>query len=195
MPSLLYTDTAQRSEKSHCWDVDQKLLFNGLKPRKVGKSLKAEKFTFPVGCKYSRNPVISMRVIPLENSHSRHVTLVADLLIPKKCSKRKWLVEYCSCSCVLTVKVIDLTTNKIIGQDKVEKELVASPGVDDDYRMMMRLPNLLHHDDIIYRNNTKHFKFQATLCLLEHGFKEDVTANDYQTSPNEDHGFEVIDLP
>ena len=137
----------------------------------------------PVGCKKGKDPQISLRVIPCENEQSRHVSIVGELLIKRGCSRYRWLVEYCRCSVLLSVKVINLLDNsKVVGAAEEEFDIEPSEH-NNDHWTRVRLHDVLDHQLIFYGKNISKFTFHATLKLLEHQVRQEEEALTHQCKP------------
>ena len=141
-----------------------------------GKPLKNRvHFTLPVGCKKRTDPKVYLSVIPCESRNSRHVAIDGELLIPRNCSRHKWLVEYCDCSVCLSVKVINPKNNKMLGNASGEFAIAHSE-VNCDHRTHMKLDKVLEHEAFLYGNAcVDKFHFHATVQLLEFEYRLDNT--------------------
>jgi hypothetical protein len=164
----------------------------GMQPH--GKPLKSRiNFTLPVGCKRRKDPKVSLGVIPCENSDSRHVAIDGELLIPRNCSRHKWLVEYCDCSVCLSVEVINPKNNKILGNTSGEFSIAHSE-VNYDHRTPMKLDKVLEHEAFLYGNAcVDKFQFHATVQLFELECRLDNTVP-YECKESEFDGFTEISL-
>ena len=129
-------------------------------------------FTLPVACKKRNDPLVSLWVIPCENGQSRHVSIGGELLIKRGCSRYKWLVQYCRCSVVLSIKVIDLQDNSELGMAEEEFDIDYSEH-NNDHRVRMKLNNVLDHHLVFYWRNIATFTFQATVKLFEHHVRQE----------------------
>ena len=156
-----------KTHTTNCtWAVSRKCLLKGMQQH--GKPLKSRvNFSLPVGCKKRRDPKVSLGVIPCESGDSRHVTIDGELLIPRNCSRHKWLVEYCDCSVCLSVEVINPKNNKILGNTS-EEFTIARSEVSCDHRTPMKLNRVLEHQAFLYGNaGVDKFHFHAKVQLFE----------------------------
>lgn len=132
------------------------------KPLKKGIS-----FTLPVGCKKKKDPKVYLSIIPCESRDSRHVVIEGELLIPRNCSRHKWLVEYCNCSVCLSMEVINPRNNKVLG-DTSQEFSIAHSEVNRDHRTHMKLDKVLEHKAFLYSDAcVEKFHFHATVQLFE----------------------------
>ena len=133
-----------------------------------GKPLKNRvNFTLPVGCKKKKDPKVCLSVIPCESRDSRHVVIDGELLIPRNCSRHKWLVEYCDCSVCLSVEVINPKNNRLLGNISGEFDIAHSE-VNCDHRTHLKLNNVLEHEVFLYGDAcVDKFHFHATVQLFE----------------------------
>ena len=155
--------------------MPRKKLYNGIwtqeKPLAMRKSIE---FTIPISCKKRNDPKIFLRVVPCENEQSRHISIEGEFVIKRKCSRYKWLVEYCRCSIVLAVKVINPLNNNELCSTEREFEIQYSD-LNRDHRTSLKLTNVLDHDCVIYNRSITTFHFHATLKLLEHQVRRCMT--------------------
>ena len=148
------------------WAVTRKCLMKGMQQH--GRPLKSRvNFTLPVGCKKRRDPKIYLSMIPCESRDSRHVVIEGELLIPRNCSRHKWLVEYCDCSVRLSVEVVNPKNNITLGNASGEFGIAHSE-IDCDHRTHMKLDKVLKHEVFLYGNAcVDKFRFHATVQLFE----------------------------
>ena len=125
------------------------------------------KMVLPVACQRQKDPSIHLKLIPCQNENSRHVNIEGELLILRDCSRYKWLVEYCRCSIVVTVSIINPADNTRICSVEEEYDIRHSE-LNIDHRTTIKLEEVLHHNWIIYNSNMIKFAFRVTVQLLEH---------------------------
>ena len=151
--------------------ITRKSLVNGM--NKLGKPLKDRvSFCLPVGCRVGKNPKVSLSIVPCQIPTSRHVAIVGEMVIPKTCSRHKWLVSYCHCSLHVTVSVVDQRTHEIVGRNSSEMDLVHSE-FDSDHTTCINLNNVLEHQKFLYEDRADKFIFQAKVELFENYCRED----------------------
>ena len=132
-------------------------------------------FTLPVGCKKKKDPKVHLSVIPCESRDLHHVTIEGEFLIPRNCSRHKWLVEYCDCSVCLSVKVINLKNTDVLG-DASGEFTIAHSEVNRDHRTHMKLDKVLEHETFLYSDvYVDNFDFHVTVQLFEHECRLDNT--------------------
>lgn len=159
--------------QEHTNEISRKCLLNGI--QQLGKPLKNRiNFTLPVGCLKKKDPKVALRVLPCENKASRHVAIEGELVIPRACSRHKWLVEYCDCSVHLVVKVIDQSNHQVLGCNSAEFAIAHSE-VNCDHRTHMKLAEVLKHEVFLYDDSVEKFHFHISIQLFEHQFRQDLT--------------------
>ena len=165
-PAMLPTGTC-----THEWETTREKLYFGI--WKTTRSLVPDvRFTLPIGCRNGRDPEVILRVVPCKNGQSRHISIEGELLIRRGCSRFKWLVEYCRCSIVLSVRVIYLLNN-INELSSTEEEFeIVNNNLNRDHCTTLKLTNVLDHHYIFYGTSITKFAFQATLELFEHGVRQ-----------------------
>lgn len=182
--------------QTYTWQMTRKELFLGTWTQ--GKPLatkKCIKFNLPVGCQNRKNPQVFLRVVPCENMQSRHISIEGELLIQRKCSRYKWLVEYCQCSVLLKVVVIDPLTNVDLGSSEEEFDIEYSV-LNQDHHTALRLRNVLNHNIIFYDDSISTVTFHATLQLFVHRIREqENNPPAYQCRQYEEaQNYEIIDI-
>ena len=98
------------------------------------------------------------------------MTIEGELLIPRGCSRHKWLVEYCDCSVCLSVSVINPNNNKVLG-NKSEEFAIEHSEVNRDHRTHMKLDEVLEHEAFLYDARVEKFHFHASVRLFEHEYR------------------------
>ena len=125
------------------------------------------KIFIPVRCQKQNDPCVCLRIVPCQNEHSRHVIIDGELLIPRACSRYKWLVQYCKCSIVVSVKVVDpAECSEIISSAEKEYKIQCNE-LDIDHRTRIELKEILNHKQVLYNSN-REFAFHVIVQLLEH---------------------------
>lgn len=170
--------------ENYSWVVTRKSLLKGIQQH--GKPLKNHvNFTLPMGCIKRKDPKVHLFVVPCEQRESRHVVIEGELVIPRKCSRHKWLVEYCDCSVCLSVRVINPNNNECLGNSCREFEIAHSE-VNRDHRTHMKLNQVLEHAAFLYNNAyVEKFDFLATVRLFEHEYRLSDSAVQYECTDSE----------
>ena len=168
-----FTQAPRTHTKNHTFEVSRKCLLSGI--QYLGKPLKNRvNFTLPVGCLKKKDPKVSLSVIPCESKESRHVAIDGELVIPRACSRHKWIVEYCDCSVNLIVRVINPRNHQILGSSSGEFSIAHSE-VNCDHRTHVKLSGILNHKVFLYNDCVEKFHFHVILQLFEHQFRQDLT--------------------
>ena len=159
--------------KTFTWEITRKCLLSGI--RKLGSPLKDRvNFVLPVGCKMKKNPRVSLNVVPCENRESRHVAIEGELIIPRACSRHKWLVEYCACTVHMSVRVTNPRNHQKLGSNSVEFNIAHSED-DCDHRTCLKVNRVLEHESFLYNASVAKFRFHVSVQLFEHQVKQDLT--------------------
>ena len=162
---------------------------------KLGKPLKERvAFRLPVGCINGKNPKISLNVVPYQNRESRHVSVLGEMVIPRSCSRHKWLVSYCHCSVSVRVSVMDQKTHKELGSNSLEVDMVHSE-FDGDHTTSINLNRVLDHQIFLYSDKVDKFLFHASVQLSEIQCREDKVEIDVKEFDVCGDDFVEISLP
>lgn len=126
----------------------------------------------PVKSQRHSNPFVCLRIVPCQNESSHHVIIEGELVIPRACSCYKWLVQYCICSIVVSVKVIDPADNSEIISSAEKEFAIQHNELDIDHRTKIKLEEVLKHESVLYKSN-REFAFHVTVQLWEYQFISD----------------------
>lgn len=123
--------------------------------------------SIPIKCQRHNNPCVCLRIVPCQNECSRHVVIEGELLIPRACSRYKWLVQYCICSIVVSVKVVDPTDSSEINSSAEKEFDIQHNELNIDHRTKIKLEEILKHELVLYNSNEE-FAFHVTVQLREY---------------------------
>lgn len=145
----------------------------------------------PVKNQRHNNPCVCLRIVPCQNEFSRHVIIEGELLIPRACSRYKWLIQYCICSIIVSVKVVDPADSSEIISSAEKEFAIQHSELDIDHRTKIKLEEVLKHESILYKSN-REFAFHVTVQLQECQFINDDNVPFDSTDLEEIDGFTCI---
>ena len=159
------------TENSDTVTIKKENIFDGLRTK--GQSISPQiNIPIYVGCQRRRDPYVYLEIIPCKDRHSRHVKIEGKLVISKSCSRYKWLVQYCKCFVIVTVKIFNPSNNTELCSVNQEYDIIehCDSELIQDHQTDIRL-DTLDHESIIYNfsDDITKFLFEVTVQLIEQG--------------------------
>jgi hypothetical protein len=152
---------------------------------RIGMVFHGTKLSIPVKCTSKITPVVTVEVIPRASLPSRMLTVQVSLLIPTKCSRHKWLVQYADSAFHFTCSVNRERQNPPIATVTGKKRIASLSGSSlADHETSLAL-EVMSHDQVLY-DKAGFFTLHLRAEVVVYGYHDDASASAYKVVDLED---------